>query len=95
MLQSAFNAGIRPAWFVADEVYSRTLFVLHWSFGRAHQALARYYHYRSAQAPFRSFLSLTSFLQHNRSCLPSTNQTSVLLSALDLLPQSTAERIPG
>jgi SRSO17 transposase len=23
MLQSAINAGMRPAWFVADEVYSR------------------------------------------------------------------------
>jgi len=47
-------------WFVADEVYSRTLFVLHSFWQQAHQALARHYHYR-AQAPFQEFSVFNKF----------------------------------
>jgi len=74
MLQSAFNAGIRPAWF-ADEVYSGRCLSLLWR--RAHQALARYHYRKRAQAPFRSFLSLTSFC--NTTGLPAYQPTKHLL----------------
>jgi len=90
MLQSAFNAGIRPAWFVADEVYSRTLFVLHWSLAQGSSGSSSLLSLSQAcSSSFQEFSVFNKFFATQPVYLQPTKH--LLLSALNSLnPRQSA-----